>query len=89
MSNGPTENTTCEPGAQPQAWVPDLPPPDQRMAVNDAARGWPTPTVSRISRFSVGVVACTVGVDGMPLDVNDDGLLWGDSRPAPLVTVAT
>ena len=59
------------------------------MAVKLAARGWPTPTVSRISRLPGGVVALTDGVDGMPFDVNDDGLVCGASRPAPLVTVAT
>ncbi len=89
MSNGPTEKTTCEPGAQPQAWVPDLPPPDHRMAVKLAARGWPTLTVSRISLLLAGVVALTDGVDGMPLEVNDYGLAFGPSRSAPLVTVAT
>ena len=39
VSNGPTENTTCDPGAQPHAWVPDVPPPDQRIAVKLDARG--------------------------------------------------
>ena len=89
VSNGPTENTTCEPGAQPHACVPDVPPPDQRIAVKLAARGWPTLTVSRISLLLAGVVALTDGVDGMPFDVNDDGLACGPSRSAPLVTVAT
>ena len=39
--------------------------------------------------MSVGVVAVTLGVDGMPLDVNDCAFACGDSRPAPLVTVVT
>ena len=45
--------------------------------------------MSRISLLLAGVVALTDGVDGMPFDVNDDGLACGPSRSAPLVTVAT
>ena len=41
------------------------------------------------SLLLAGVVALTDGVDGMPFDVNDDGLACGPSRSAPLVTVAT